>query len=469
MIPRKTPSLTRSIAYTTGALPPPAIARSSHKAKEQPKPDTAPAAHNPPNDPWAPIFDNISPAAPPVHTTPRPGLPPRFFTSRPAPKTFFSSNIPRSGGKRGYTTAAAPPLTAWDRIFEGVDDPPRAPSAFSSARRPKRGRPTMTAREISAFDKMFDMIFSAVSDKRRESFTTAAAQVQVQVQGSTTRGHSPPVPSESSSPADDTPSAEPYDLFGKLRRQSNRLRRGSAISEQLDRQKEEIELCETDQALLEWTVREVFQDEAPVSNSDSPPDSPPRPDSPTPEITRYLAHPTYPLLLAHVMRIFRTKYNDPHTALALFAHAKRRSIHSYVFGCTTPAYNELLATRWVLDGACVRGLRAVEEALVEMRANGVRPDKETRSFVERVRRDVGERFLGGEGASVEGDGEVWEMLERVEALVRKKGERGGGGGGGDGSGRDSRLDAKRRHWNEEWKTDNDGGKFEMKEDRLSLS
>ena len=399
-------------------------------------------------------------------------------------------------------------LSVWDHIFEGVDDEPSigsfstrgalASSALSSTRRPKRSRPTMTAREISTFDKMFDMIFSAVSDKRRESFTTAAVKVQ-----STSRQqydddsgepessfYSDADASGSSVSSDPdsaasmlaqvglSPPGEAFDLFGRLRRQSNRMRQTSATAERLDRQKEEVELCETDQELLEWTVREVFQGDhnpesgpsAPASSSSSsstssshPPSSPPSQASE--EIARDLANPTYPFLLAHVMHTFRIKYNDPHTALALFAHAKRRSIHSYVFGCTTPAYNELLETRWELDGS----LKGVEEALVEMRANGVRPDKGTRAFVERVRREVGERFLSRK--EVDLDREVWEVLERVEALAanKRKSDREGGGKGGDGdSSRKSKLEVKKRHWNEEWKTE-DARPFKLGEDRLTLS
>jgi Mtf2 family len=388
-------------------------------------------------------------------------------------------------------------LSAWDHIFEGVDDEPSvgafstrgalAPPAFSSARRPKRSRPTMTAREISAFDKMFDMIFTAVSDKRKESFTTAAVQVQPtsrqpytdDVYGEPESSlHSDADASRSSVPPDAeaaasasaqvglSPPGEAFDLFGRLRRQSNRMRQTSATAERLDRQKEEVELCQTDQQLLEWTVRELFQGDH--SPEPAPPSSSPSSSSPqtSEEIARYLANPTYPYLLAHVMHTFRLKYNDPHTALALFAHAKRRSIHSYVFGCTTPAYNELLETRWELDGA----LKGVEEALIEMRANGVRPDKGTRAFVECVRREVGERFLSRKGVDI--DGEVWEVLERVEALVanKKKSERGAGGGKGSDAqiNRNSKLEARKRHWNEEWKTE-DTGPFRLGEDRLTLS
>lgn len=63
------------------------------------------------SDPWAPIFDDISTDGPPVHS-PRSKLPARFFTSRPSPKTFFSSNMSRSNaasgsGRREYGTDAS--------------------------------------------------------------------------------------------------------------------------------------------------------------------------------------------------------------------------------------------------------------------------------------------------------------------------------------------------------------------------
>ena len=102
-----------------------------------------------------------------------------------------------------------------------------------------------------------------------------------------------------------------------------------------------------------------------------------------------------------------------------------------------------------------------------MRANGVRVDKGTRRFVERVRREVGERFLS-QGA--DSDGDVWEVLERVEALVtnKKKNERGGKGGEGSEGSKDSKLEMKKRHWNEEWKTETARG-FRPGEDRLTLA
>ena len=114
------------------------------------------------------------------------------------------------------------------------------------------------------------------------------------------------------------------------------------------------------------------------------------------------------------MRTFRDRYADPHLALAIFEHARRLSIASYVFGCTTPAYNELLETRW----ACFRDLRGIADALEEMRVNGVEPDAATRKIVERLRREVGERNLWQEESDLE-TGEVFTLLKKIERLSVK--------------------------------------------------
>nr|VWO97127.1 Avr-Pita1 protein (Effector protein AVR-Pita1) [Ganoderma boninense] len=120
----------------------------------------------------------------------------------------------------------------------------------------------------------------------------------------------------------------------------------------------------------------------------------------------------YPHLLAALMRTFRDKYRDPHLALAMFDHARNLSIASFVFGCTTPAYNELIETRWW----CFRDLRGVVEALDEMRVNGIAVDGRTRQLTETVRREVGERTMWQEESSL-GSGEVWEMVTRIEQLT----------------------------------------------------
>jgi hypothetical protein len=63
------------------------------------------------------------------------------------------------------------------------------------------------------------------------------------------------------------------------------------------------------------------------------------------------------------MRTFRDHYKDPNLALFIFNHTKKLSIFSYVFGCSTEVYNELIKTRW----DCFRDLEGVYNAVEEMK------------------------------------------------------------------------------------------------------
>lgn len=125
-----------------------------------------------------------------------------------------------------------------------------------------------------------------------------------------------------------------------------------------------------------------------------------------------LQPPSYPYLIASLMRTFRDKYGDPYLALSIFDHARHLSIASYVFGCTTPAYNELVETRW----RCFRDVRGVCDALEEMRVNGIEMDTRTRGLAEVVRKEVGERNVWEEEASLNSR-EVWNIVGRIEQLV----------------------------------------------------
>jgi len=198
-----------------------------------------------------------------------------------------------------------------------------------------------------------------------------------------------------------------------------------------------MELFNTDHDLLQWVTKEVFgesqkwDEEAKkamaTSNAGATTASP---SSGSPK-ERPGNHSIYPHLIAHAMRIFRTTYSNPSLSLAIFNHAARVSIPSYVFGCTAPAYNELIEAKWEgwgdLEGVC--------SALEEMRANGVKIDGRTRIVVEKVRREVGEARsveLGeprleteGEDGHADLDGakdvnplarRVWEGLGEAEVM-----------------------------------------------------
>ncbi|RPD63507.1 hypothetical protein L227DRAFT_521687 [Lentinus tigrinus ALCF2SS1-6] len=197
----------------------------------------------------------------------------------------------------------------------------------------------------------------------------------------------------------------------------------SEVDEELDRKKEEMELCETDLQLLEWAMREVFgesrryEEEARLAMETTEGDSPDAKTSPSArKLGALQLQPAfYPHLLAALMRTFRDKYRNPHLTLAIFEHARTLSVASFVYGCTTPAYNELIETRW----QCFRDLRGVCDALEEMRVDGIDMDNRTRLLAETIRREVGERTLWQEESLV-GSGEVWEMVGRLERLAVHK-------------------------------------------------
>ncbi|KAF9233512.1 hypothetical protein BU15DRAFT_53781 [Melanogaster broomeanus] len=314
------------------------------------------------------------------------------------------------------------PESPWDHVFADIDKMPLLPAASRNSRRQNYRSPSlkpsvgtndsdkgaggilgrsstmrarkesMTAREISVFDEMFNLIFNAVSEQREGLSSSSSPDPSALDQA----------PSIGRTPLTSGQNAPLNDLFHTLRRHSSRVRWTSASDEELDRKKEQMELCNTDQELLEWALREVFGesvrwDEEAKKALEAPPPLQPS---------------TYPHLLAHLMRLFRTTYSNPSLSLSVFNHAARLSIPSYVFGCTSPAYNELIQAKWEgwgdLEGVC--------NALEEMRGNGVIGDGRTRRLVETVRREV------GEARPVEslGEEEVMRLLTRVEELALRE-------------------------------------------------
>ncbi|KAI0373509.1 hypothetical protein BV20DRAFT_962676 [Pilatotrama ljubarskyi] len=307
---------------------------------------------------------------------------------------------------RTYSTAAnstqsifSPSVSAWDEVFEEIkqDVDPKTPLVNPRSLRMSAGvragrSPRLqaaTARETQTINEMFSSIFESTTSKEHANGTLGIGRSR----GASDMSH----------------------LYSKLRSHSQRLRWTTEADQELDRKKEEMELCETDMELLEWAMREVFgeskryeQAARPTMDDAAKRDSPELSQTDTPQ----LQPSSYPHLLAALMRTFRDKYKDPHLALSMFDHARHLSIASYVFGCTTPAYNELIETRW----RSFRDLRGVVEALEEMRVNGIELDSRTRLLGETIRREVGERDLWQEENSI-GSGEVWELVARLERLV----------------------------------------------------
>ncbi|KAK7676085.1 hypothetical protein QCA50_020956 [Cerrena zonata] len=271
---------------------------------------------------------------------------------------------------------------------------PSSSSKSSTSPTPSKRRQKMTQREYVAFTNMFDMLFEAAHQPTRQLTPAIGATSKPRAGASVVE----------------------LDLFDRLRQYSKNTKWASQEDDAVDRKKEAMDLCETDQQLLEWAIREVFAESQQYEENARK-----ILESPSGSREKVPLQPlAYPHLVAELMKKFRDKYSDPHLALSIFDYARNLSSLSYVFGCTTPAYNELIETRW----SCFRDLRGVCDALEEMHVNGVEMDTRTRALAERIRQEIGERNLWEEEMSA-GSGEVLQMMnfiERVTAQDIKEGK-----------------------------------------------
>lgn len=88
----------------------------------------------------------------------------------------------------------------------------------------------------------------------------------------------------------------------------------------------------------------------------------------------------YPDLLLLLFVVLRDTHQNPSTALSFF-HLAKSNPYSYITGCTTALYLEVLRTHWN-DGA--GDVEGVLGALDEMRANGVPFDDKVRELVRAI-------------------------------------------------------------------------------------
>ena len=182
----------------------------------------------------------------------------------------------------------------------------------------------------------------------------------------------------------------------------------------VDRKREEMYNCKSDQELLKWAMREVFCQSPEEPTSSSPPEPSNKQTKAASRNEPKELHPgIYARVVATLMVEFRERYNNPHLAIAIFDFTRRRSILSYVTGCTAPSYNELMRTYW----NSFRDLRAVVDIAEEMRVNGVAPDARTRPIATQIREEILPRTaLSEEG----GPSEVYQLLNRLDLLLRPK-------------------------------------------------
>ena len=181
--------------------------------------------------------------------------------------------------------------------------------------------------------------------------------------------------------------------------------------EALDELKEEVSAISSDFELLDWARRRVF-------------DTLPKPTmsgsstllSETEEPTEFPS--TYPRILAHLMKVSRQNYNNPHLSLSLFHHAQTHSPESYLSGCLSSAYTELIRTRW----ECFRDLEGVYRAIQEMDLNAVSWDRTTQSTIGKIVEQVGRDLIqsqSGQGQGYQWGDEARQILFDLEKKVQR--------------------------------------------------
>ncbi|KDR75312.1 hypothetical protein GALMADRAFT_249334 [Galerina marginata CBS 339.88] len=322
--------------------------------------------------------------------------PTSFCFSNSAPRRTFAGGRQATDGVRPSKqtlneTGSLWSEESWDQVFDDLDKslPParQPPNIFSQS--PAR-RQTMTERESKVLTGMLDMIFE--SKEAREELGTKKPAEGSNEEGGIARG-------------------QVDDLFSRLRQYSRRSRKVDPSTELLDKKKEEMSLCTTDQQLLEWASLEVFDEskryeEAAKSAMAEAAQTGNKSELP------HLQSPIYPQLIAHLMRTFRVQFRDPNLSLFIFNHAQKLSTVSYVFGCSTAAYNELIETRWM----SFRDLEGVHTAIQEMVINGVPIDNRTQKVVDLVRRELGNQEILVDH-SEDTQAESWDTLNKIERLM----------------------------------------------------
>jgi len=136
----------------------------------------------------------------------------------------------------------------------------------------------------------------------------------------------------------------------------------------------EMDSCETDVALFQFLDNKIFS----VMETGSVED-------------RAKLRDGYPLILLKAMKMFRVMFGRPLVAMTFFLKVKTLSAESYVLGCTTQLYNELLLARWER----FTDLSSVMDILEEMNLNGLRGDGQTIQILQRIQDDVKEWVTEG--------------------------------------------------------------------------
>ncbi|KAK8858584.1 hypothetical protein IAR55_002813 [Kwoniella newhampshirensis] len=351
------------------------------------------------------------------------------------------------------------PQSIASRLTSSFDTPsPRAPRGVHSRQRRSAGQ---TPQEAETFNKILSDIFSDLQSS--VSSPTPSSRSGLTSASSSTSGRFGTTSTSTSTSTDSFATTTRggfgfgLGLSGDRAKGLRKLfdRDGDEESdesvEELEMLKEEMEVIGSDVELLEWAKNRVFKPVPAVATTGSasvkmgssgsltPTTSAVPSSTISPETSSSASTPStpptlppiltfsraYPKILAHLLKTLRVNYNSPHLLLAIFHHAQTCSLESYLSGCLTAAYNEVLICRW----ESFRDLEGVEAGIREMEIMGVEWDAGTARIVSRVVEQVSKDVLastssnstgnGGGGGSGRWGEEVLERLGRLEKKVQK--------------------------------------------------
>ncbi|GAA5939468.1 uncharacterized protein JCM15063_006189 [Sporobolomyces koalae] len=148
---------------------------------------------------------------------------------------------------------------------------------------------------------------------------------------------------------------------------------------ELDRLKEEMSNLSDDRQVYEWGLERVFGFDR-SNNTGASLFVDPNTMSNDPRATSGPASRLYPELLLHLFLTLRDVHHAPHTALSVFQLASSNAF-SYIHGCTSQLYYEVLATKWAIGQGDVE---SVLNGLEEMQSGGVRADDRIKDLVKAI-------------------------------------------------------------------------------------
>ncbi|PWW80607.1 hypothetical protein C7212DRAFT_361592 [Tuber magnatum] len=140
---------------------------------------------------------------------------------------------------------------------------------------------------------------------------------------------------------------------------------------------EDMRRCQTDRDLLRWLDSHVF---SMVSGKDA-------------EGERRIPSAEYADLLVEGMITFRQNFNDLAGAMSIFERVKRLGAESYVVGCSTGAYNEMLQTKW----EAYKDVSKIVELVDEMEVNVIEGSQKTATILQSIVDEVGKMKSGDMG------------------------------------------------------------------------